>query len=61
MLLLTKKYLNFKNGSAEYLLKFKSNDEVHLYSYNGSSYIGRIETNKVFRDTATWYHFCYTE
>ena len=51
------KVFQFKNGSAEYLLKFKSNDEIHLYSYNGSSYIGRIETNRVFRDTAAWYHF----
>ena len=51
------KIFQFKYGSAEYLMKFKSNDQIHLYSYNGSSYIGRIETNRVFRDPAAWYHF----
>ena len=51
------KIFQFKNGSAEYLMKFKSNDQINLYSYDGSSYIGQIETNQVFRDPASWYHF----
>tara|TARA_R110002012_G_scaffold245246_2_gene420229 strand:- start:434 stop:1735 length:1302 start_codon:yes stop_codon:yes gene_type:complete len=51
------KVFQFKAGSAEYLMKFKSNDQVNVYSYDGSSYIGRIETNRMFRDPAAWYHF----
>ena len=51
------KIFSFVHGGAEYLMKFKSNDQINIYSYNGSSYVGRIETNQVFRDPSAWYHF----
>ena len=51
------KVFSFVHGGAEYLMKFKSNDQINIYSYNGSSYVGRIETNQVFRDPSAWYHF----
>ena len=52
------KVFQFKNGSAEYLLKdLKVMMRFICIVINGSSYIGRIETNRVFRDTAAWYHF----
>ncbi len=51
------KVFQFKAGSAEYLMKFKSNDQVNVYTHDGSSYVGRIETNNKFRDPASFYHF----
>ena len=51
------KIFSFVHGGAEYLMKFKSNDQINIYSYNGSSYVGRIETNRKFRDPFAWYHF----
>ena len=51
------KVFSFVHGGAEYLMKFKSNDQINIYDYNGSSYVGRIETNQVFRDPSAWYHF----
>ena len=37
-------------------LRFNSDDKIDYYSHDGSSYTGRLNTNRVFRDVAAWYH-----
>jgi hypothetical protein len=46
------------NSGTETLILFNSSDKIDFNEFT-SSYIGRLITTQVFRDTSSWYHFVF--
>ena len=46
----------YKDGNNRFKLNFDSSDRLELYNTDGGSYVYNFRTNRVFRDTAAWYH-----
>ena len=44
------------NDSNEDRLEIDSNGQMIWYSYQSNSYVGRLKTNRKFRDISAWYH-----
>ncbi len=44
------------NDSNEDRLEIDSNGQIIWYSYQSDSYVGRLKTNRKFRDISAWYH-----
>ena len=45
-----------RNGSQPEVYQFSASDTLQVYNYNGSSFPFNLQTNRVFRDTNSWYH-----
>ena len=45
------------NTTAAY---FTSSDTLEFYEFQSGSYVSRLITTQVFRDTSAWYHFTFT-
>jgi hypothetical protein len=45
------------NTTAAY---FTSSDTLEFYEFQSGSYVARLITTQVFRDTSAWYHFTFT-
>jgi len=45
------------DGDPDNYWRFKSDDTLQVYIYNGSE-IGNLVTNRKFRDCSSWYHVC---
>ena len=44
------------NDSNEDRLEIDSNGQMIWYSYQSNAYVGRLKTNRKFRDVSAWYH-----
>ena len=44
------------NDSNEDRLEIDSNGQMIWYSYQSNAYVGRLKTNRKFRDISAWYH-----
>jgi len=44
------------NDSNEDRLEIDSNGQIIWYSYQSNAYVGRLKTNRKFRDISAWYH-----
>ena len=45
-------------GSEEFSIRFNTSDQIDIFHYTGS-YVGRLVTNRLFRDTNAWYHIYF--
>ena len=49
------------DGANQYAMLAFTSDQLRYYDYsNASSYISQLKTNRVFRDTNSWYHIVVT-
>ena len=46
-------------GSEEFTIRFDSTDKLNCFHYNGSSMVGQLITNRLFRDVNAWYHIYF--
>jgi hypothetical protein len=44
------------NSSQQFNISFRSDDAIRIIDQNGGATVGYIDTNPVYRDTASWYH-----
>ena len=48
------------NNNYRTYIRFASNDQIDMRVYNiNGTLVGRLQTNRVFRDTNAWYHIVY--
>jgi len=45
-------------GSEEFSIRFNTSDQLDCFHYTGS-FVGRLVTNRLFRDTNAWYHIYF--
>ena len=49
-------FFSGNDGSNSLDVKFRNDDVLEVYNYLGGGYGAQLKTNRVFRDTAAWYH-----
>jgi hypothetical protein len=54
----SQKPISFGNTSAEFALRFVTDNTAEFYTYAGS-YVWNLLTTQVFRDPAAWYHMVF--